>query len=419
MLFRSTQTGFECANASFALSGLTPGANTVYYTLNGTPSSTFVFADGNGDAALDLPLTDANNGQTLAVTAVELFNTPASNVTITPSANSAIAVSVTATITPAVSLSSSDADNTFAYGTGVTFTASASNLSGGTATYTFTVNGQTVQSGSSNTYTSSTLANANQVRASISISGGSCLTATTANSNIITNTVTGAVLTYITTSQMLPNIASKIRCFVPLGVSGTLAYRFRVKNNATGVTAPELDVNVPYISLTMTNIFAYNTTYSVQVAAVVNGVEQPFSSVALITTPSIPANKVVDSQCGTTLQSLNSRVYVTAVQGTQLYRYRVALSTAPTTYDYITSQSTSFRLSSLTTLPLVYGATYLVSVQSEVSVNGTLFISDYGDECAISTPSLSTVTPSSSSQCGETLGAINQRIYINSDASAR
>ncbi|MFY8008287.1 MAG: beta strand repeat-containing protein, partial [Flavobacterium sp.] len=94
------QTGFECANASFALSGLTPGANTVYYTLNGTPSSTFVFADGNGDATLDLPLTDANNGQTLAVTAVELFNTPASNVTITPSANSAIAVSVTATITP-------------------------------------------------------------------------------------------------------------------------------------------------------------------------------------------------------------------------------------------------------------------------------------------------------------------------------
>ncbi|WP_425555377.1 beta strand repeat-containing protein, partial [Flavobacterium cheonhonense] len=256
-----TQAAFDCNATSFALSGLTPGANTIYYTLNGTPSSTFVFADSNGEATLDLPLTNVNNGQTLAITAVELFNTPASNVTVAPSASSSIAVVVTPTVTPGVSLTSSDADNTFAYGTGVTFTASASNLSGGTATYTFTVNGQTVQSGSSNTYTSSTLANGNQVRVSISIAGGSCLTATTANSNVITNTVTGAYLTNITNfcGLTMPAIDSRIKCSVPSGVVGTLGYRFRVTNLTTNATAT-VDSNIANFNLTMTNIYAFGTS---------------------------------------------------------------------------------------------------------------------------------------------------------------
>jgi hypothetical protein len=413
------QTGFECANASFALSGLTPGANTVYYTLNGTPSSTFIFADGNGDATLDLPLTNANNGQTLAITAVELFNTPASNVAITPSANSAIAVSVTATITPTVSLSSSDADNTFAYGTGVTFTASASNLSGGTATYTFTVNGQTVQSGSSNTYTSSTIANGNQVSASISISGGSCLTATTANSTVITNTVTGAYLTSITNfcGTTLPAVNSLIRCAVPSGVVGTLGYRFKVKNNVTGVTVT-LDRSVPNFDLTMTSVYTYNTSFDVQVAAIVNGVLQPYSAVCVITTPSVPLNQVGSVQCGGTLESLNTRINATTVFGSQLYRFRVALASAPDTYYYFESVFPSFRLTNVQGLPLTYGTAYLISVQSDVVINGVAYTSPYSTSCSVSTPAVTAITPASVGQCNQTLSVISDRIFINSVPNA-
>ncbi|MFC4511278.1 hypothetical protein ACFO28_13240, partial [Flavobacterium buctense] len=90
---------------------------------------------------------------------------------------------------PTVSLTSSDADNTFVYGTSVTFTANAGNLGGGTASYDFKVNGTSVQTGASNSYVVNNLANGNQVSVSITVAGGSCLSTTTADSNVITNTV--------------------------------------------------------------------------------------------------------------------------------------------------------------------------------------------------------------------------------------
>jgi hypothetical protein len=323
-----------------------------------------------------------------------------------------------ALVTPTVSLSSSDADNTFAYGTGVTFTASASNLSGGTATYTFTVNGQTVQSGSSNTYTSSTLANANQVRASISISGGSCLTATTANSNIITNTVTGAVLTNITNfcGLTMPAIDSRIKCAVPSGVVGTLGYRFRVTNLTTNATAT-VDSNIANFNLTMTNIYAFGTSFSVQAAAVVNGVLQPYSAPCTITTPSLPTNQLVATSCGQTLESLNTRIFASTVVGAQNYRWRVALSSAPTTYYELVTTSSSFRLTNVPNLPVSFGNTYLVAVQSDILVNGIATTTAYGTVCSVSTPSVNVVSISAN-QCGQTLAGITDRIFINSVPNA-
>jgi hypothetical protein len=325
----------------------------------------------------------------------------------------------TALVTPSVSLSSSDADNTFAYGTGVTFTASASNLSGGTATYTFTVNGQTVQSGSSNTYTSSTIANGNQVSASISISGGSCLTATTANSTVITNTVTGAYLTSITNfcGTTLPAVNSLIRCAVPSGVVGTLGYRFKVKNNVTGVTVT-LDRSVPNFDLTMTSVYTYNTSFDVQVAAIVNGVLQPYSAVCVITTPSVPLNQVGSVQCGGTLESLNTRINATTVFGSQLYRFRVALASAPNTYYYFESVFPSFRLTNVQGLPLTYGTAYLISVQSDVVINGVAYTSPYSTSCSVSTPAVTAITPASVGQCNQTLSVISDRIFINSVPNA-
>jgi hypothetical protein len=91
-------------------------------------------------------------------------------------------------LTPSVSISSNDTNNTFCSGSNVTFIASASNTGGGTVTYQSKVNGGNVGSNAI-TYSSTTLANNDQVSCSISISGGSCLTGTSANSSAITNTV--------------------------------------------------------------------------------------------------------------------------------------------------------------------------------------------------------------------------------------
>ena len=105
----------------------------------------------------------------------------------TASSNS-ITVTVNPNLTPMVSITANPA-GTICAGTLVTFTATAASLGGGTATYDFRVNGSSVQNGSANTYTSTTLTNGQAVICVITVTGGTCLTSTTATSNSITETV--------------------------------------------------------------------------------------------------------------------------------------------------------------------------------------------------------------------------------------
>ncbi|MBX2893172.1 MAG: right-handed parallel beta-helix repeat-containing protein [Saprospiraceae bacterium] len=104
------------------------------------------------------------------------------------SATQNIAVETTPNATPTVSIAASPADAICA-GAPVQFTASVGNTGGGTVTYHFKVNGGNVQNGAFNTYSTTTLANGDQVTCEITISGGSCLTVNTAGSNTITMTV--------------------------------------------------------------------------------------------------------------------------------------------------------------------------------------------------------------------------------------
>jgi len=335
------------------------------------------------------------------------------------------AVNVTANSTPTVALTSSDADNTFAYGTTVTFTANAGSLGGGTASYDFKVNGNSVQNGASNTYVVSTanannLANGNQVSVVITVTGGTCLTSPTATSNTITNTVTGSYASAISTycGQTMPAIDAVIKCTVPTGVVGTLAYRFKVKNNITNTTV-NYDSAVPNFRLTATSVYAYATSFNVQVAPLVNGLEQPFSAVCVITTPAIPLNQI--GPCTQTLTSLSDRIFANyTIFGAQLYRFRVAESTAPTTYYYATSVGPNSRLTSLVGLPagfLNFGKTYLVSVQSDLTNNGIAVTTSYDAPCTVNTPAVTAVNVTAN-QCGQQLVTILDRIYVNAVPNA-
>lgn len=135
-----------------------------------------------------------------------------------------VTMTVNANVTPSVSISANPAGAICA-GTNVTFTATASNTGGGTVTYDFKVNGGSVQSGASDTYASTTLANNDQVTCDISISGGTCLTASTATSNTITMTV-----------NALPtaNAGSALAAFCQGGTSSALGGS--VGGSATGGT---------------------------------------------------------------------------------------------------------------------------------------------------------------------------------------
>jgi len=275
------------------------------------------------------------------------------------------------------------------------------------------LNGSSVQSGVSNAYTVSNLANGDQVSVDITVTGGSCLTATTATSNTITNTVTGtyytsAINTYC--GGTLPAVDAVIRCTVPTGVVGTLAYRFKVKNNITNTTVT-YNSSVPNFKLTATVVYAYGTSYNVQVAPLVNGVEQPYSGSCVISTPAIPLNQV--GPCTQTLTTLSDRIYATTtIFGSQLYRFRVAESTALTTYYYATSVGPNFRLTNVPGLPLNFGKTYLVSVQNDLTNNGIAVTSAYDAPCTVNTPAVTAVSVLAN-QCGEKLVTILDRIFIN------
>jgi len=351
------------------------------------------------------------------------YTTAQTNLTHTVGCNTAtLNLTITPLSTPTVGLTSSDSDNTFAFGTSVTFTATGATLGGSTVSnYNFKLNGSSVQSGASNTYTVSNLANGNQVSVDITVTGGTCLTATTATSNTITNTVTG---TYYTSSintycgLTMPAIDAVIKCTVPTGVVGTLAYRFKVKNNITNTTV-NYDSAVPNFRLTATSVYAYATSFNVQVAPLVNGLEQPFSAVCVITTPAIPLNQI--GPCTQTLTSLSDRIFANyTIFGAQLYRFRVAESTAPTTYYYATSVGPNSRLTSLVGLPagfLNFGKTYLVSVQSDLTNNGIAVTTSYDAPCTVNTPAVTAVNVTAN-QCGQQLVTILDRIYVNAVPNA-
>jgi len=220
---------------------------------------------------------------------------------------------------------------------------------------------------------------------------------------------------------VLPIINASIKCNIPdlsaYGSGFSLAYRFKVTNTVTNTTV-EIDRPVADFNLTLTTIFAYNTLFTIEVAAIVNGHLQPYlGAVCSVTTPSIPTNQVVATTCGATLQNLNDRIRVNTVFGSVNYRFRIALSDAPTTYEYIEVPFASTRLNNLMQLPLNYGKTYLIAVQSLVNNNGVPTYSDFGAECSVTTPGL-TIISISANQCGQELAALNSRIFINSVPNA-
>ncbi len=105
-----------------------------------------------------------------------------------PAISNTVTMTVNPNLTPTVTIAALP-NGGICEGTTVTFTATAGNIAGGTVKYDFKVNGASKQSGSSYTFSSSTLANGNTVTCDIAVSGGTCLTSTSASSPSVTMNV--------------------------------------------------------------------------------------------------------------------------------------------------------------------------------------------------------------------------------------
>ena len=156
-------------------------------------------------------------------------------------------ITVNQPVTPSVSISQTAGSNPTCTGSSVTFTGTATNTGGGTVNYTFKEGATVLQAAStSNTFTTSALsAGAHIITCDISITGGICLTATTATaatgaSITVNQTVTPSVSIAQTTGTD-PTCAGSSVTFTATATNtggGTVNYTF--KEGATVLQASSI-----------------------------------------------------------------------------------------------------------------------------------------------------------------------------------
>jgi Putative metal-binding motif/Secretion system C-terminal sorting domain len=194
-------------------------------------------------------------------------------------------------------------------------------------------------------------------------------------------------------------------------VAGAQGYRFKV-TGPSGVQT--IDQTLRSFQLTQLASYAFNTTYTVQVAIRINNVWQPFfGSSCTVTTP-VALTKVQTAQCGSTLTTLGDAIYANNVPYAIGYRFRVV--------NLLTSQFTildrpirQFTMSLLTSPNLAtYNTTYSVEVAVR-NTNGTYMA--YGPLCNVTTPSFPT-TSLQNSQCDYNVTSLSEVIYADSFAGA-
>jgi hypothetical protein len=115
--------------------------------------------------------------------------------------------------------------------------------------------------------------------------------------------------------------------------------------------------------------------------------------------------------CGATLNITTSLIYATPRTGASAYEFEVTYN--GTVYPTVTKNTSNFRLSDVTGLPLVFDAEY--SVRVRIIRNGQASI--YGTSCTVNTPSIPTTTLRNDS-CGATLSTTTSLIYATSVVGA-
>ncbi|WP_284652025.1 BNR-repeat neuraminidase N-terminal domain-containing protein [Flavobacterium terrisoli] len=194
----------------------------------------------------------------------------------------------------------------------------------------------------------------------------------------------------------------------------TVTYLFRITNLNTNVTV-DLPRAYRNFNLGMTNIIEYGTTYSVSVAAIVNGEQQPFSSACLISTPGVPTTKLV--QCGLTATSMSSSIPCSSVNYALAYQFEVALASNPGVVKEFERLYNNFQMimvnSAPNALPLLYDTDYNVRVKVKVNIDGEEVWGPYGQMCTVRTPMAPEAFMAACDEDGITPATMSTILYAN------
>ena len=203
-------------------------------------------------------------------------------------------------------------------------------------------------------------------------------------------------------SQSGTTLATLKSTIYSTGMPANSGYRFEVSNGNAVYTydSPNYYFNLSQLDAPI----SYESSYTIRVAAKIYNNWQPYGASRIIYTPKSPL-KVKDSQCGTTLSGLNSRIYSTTLTGATAYRFEVSVGDEVKTYD---GSNYYFNLNQ-SGIPIRYESTYAIRVAAKLYNTWQ----PYGASCTLSTP-LYPKTKLQSSQCGITLSKKNTNLlYAN------
>src|SRR6218665_1533029 len=189
--------------------------------------------------------------------------------------------------------------------------------------------------------------------------------------------------------------------------SAITGYRLRVTN---GSTVQIVTKTVPHFTLTSLPSYDYATTYSVEVELQRNGIWLGYYGTAcLVSSPAVldegGATAVAPSQCGITLEKINTLISTRSLPGATGYRFRVTDITNGIENGLVQTIDRNLQYFGLQMLAVYkYNATYRI----EVAVKTTGDYSNYGSPCEISSPKVGLVN------CDATIASGTELVKANS-----
>lgn len=183
-------------------------------------------------------------------------------------------------------------------------------------------------------------------------------------------------------------------------VPGCTQYRFKIFD---GTTTQTFDTPASVFYFTQFTSYEYGTTYSCQVAVLYDGVWTAFGPACSITTPTLTTTKIQSSQCGITLEAINTPIYANLIEGATQYRFRVNDGNSTQIFD---NSSRMFLLTQFS--GYAYGTAYTIDVNYYY---GGVW-QTYGASCIVSSPALNT-SQIIASQCGITVTNLDMDLYAN------
>ncbi|MBK9478009.1 MAG: PKD domain-containing protein [Bacteroidetes bacterium] len=414
--------------------GISQGAISTYTFTNVTATHTInaVF----NSASLSITASAGANGS-ISPSGVQVV-TPGSNLQFTIQANSCFQISdvlvdgISQGAISTYTFTNISASHTVAASfTPVTFAITASSGANGTVTPS---GASMVNCGSNKTYTITP--NGGFAIQSVLVDGisqGSISTYTFTNVNT-THTISATFVSGIPATSLSPascnsTVTSMYDQIYCTPVAGASNYRYKVENTALGFNSVfERNSSLTDFRMNWAPGVQYATTYTVSVAAKVNGNWGAYGTSCTVTIGSFPATNLSPASCNSTLSSMSDAFTCVAVNGATDYQYRI--SNTALSYSVEVKRNSTLTDYRLSWLPAASGAQYATTYNVEVRAYVGGVWGNYGSICQLTTPPvpLTKLQPaycanyalpsfSSAVNCVAIAGASNYRYHITGPAS--